>query len=533
MLPLRVRRKKSIVRIIAGLLIAMSVIGCATQAASVQPAANDEATPASETEVSNGSQPAEPDTPKTAANTGSEPETETTGTGEELPGPGEAASDAGQAPESSRPNPNAARLKQETRAVWSWAGRRPVSGRREISRQDVDELVATVDAANLNAIFLLVYHYGTAFFEPSRTRFPDEETRLSNQSDFLKNDSEYSDALSYLLAIRDERRADDDPANDFEVHAWFTVIIGGHRGDGWPPEDRTRPYMLNSMFPEFKLKYGAYHQENDERYVDHAISNIRHPEFRDYIVNLIAGLAEDYDVDGIHLDDIRTGGICFDDEPVELEGNQADYAGCQADYEAWTRENYGQEYSLRDDTNGHKKILDGESGRVASWQEQIVNQLVERIHNEVKAVDSELIISAAAANWITPESRFESTQGQVAWEWLDKGWVDAIFIMTYTPDTGQVIETIEQIRSAAEKESSRSRVFAGLLTFSLSDRDDLWSDLVAEQVKAVMREEWSGQPLEPPVKGVAFFLERRISDEAIEALTNTAFEEPASPFWGK
>jgi hypothetical protein len=57
----------------------------------------------------------------------------------------------------------------ETRAIWSWVG---TTAR---SRVDVDNLLAKVDAAHLNVILFLVYRSGTAYFQPSLTRFPDPE----------------------------------------------------------------------------------------------------------------------------------------------------------------------------------------------------------------------------------------------------------------------------------------------------------------------------------------------------------------------
>ena len=60
-------------------------------------------------------------------------------------------------------------IMRETRAIWTWAGRKRVPGRKTITRLDIDELVAKVDAANLNVIMISVYHKGTAYFEPSHT----------------------------------------------------------------------------------------------------------------------------------------------------------------------------------------------------------------------------------------------------------------------------------------------------------------------------------------------------------------------------
>ncbi len=424
------------------------------------------------------------------------------------------------------PDRHSSELKQETRALWSWAGQRAKS------KADMDNLVAKLDAARLNVILLMVYRSGAAYFEPSHTRFPNSDERLPNNSAFVADG--YPDALSYLLEIRDRRRLDDNPSNDFEVHAWFTVATGGNAdNDSWPPLDKTQPYMLNGVFPEFKLKYGSYYLNKDRRFIDGAISVVHQPKFRAYITDLIAGLLEDYHVDGIHLDYMRAGAICFNDEPLDYPGTESDYPGCQADYKAWTRKTYGQEHTLWDDTDGAKAIRDEAKERVGAWQAQAVEMLVKRIHDEVKSVNPEVVISVASvANDVSRTSMRQLINGQSAWEWLDRGWIDAEFVTAYTGDTQEVVDKIQAVRAAIQDESRRSLVFPGLSTYTPDDPEEFWSYLLAEQVEATMRTRWTGQPLEPPARGVAFFLDIRLSETGIKVLADGPFEAPALPFWG-
>jgi uncharacterized lipoprotein YddW (UPF0748 family) len=428
---------------------------------------------------------------------------------------------------SANPRPLAA---SDIRAVWSWAGAKGMPGRNDISKRDVDELVAKVDAAHLNVIFLAVYRQGTAFFEPSHTRFPDDNERLTNQS--LFEDEEYADALSYLLAIRNQRRLDDNPANDFEVHAWFNVNQGGFQRRGWPPQDRTEPYMLHALFPEFKQKLGAYYLEDNDQFLNHDISVIHQPKFRAYMVDLIAGLVEDYEVDGVHLDHIRMGGLCFNDDALDYPGTEYDFPGCQEDYKAWARENYGQEYTLWDDTDGDDTIHDEALDRVAGWQERAMGLLVNTIHDEVKAVGPEVTISVASVrNDVSQTSMKQLISGQVAWEWLDNDWIDAVFVTAYSTDTQAVVDKIQAFRDVVQNESRRSKVFPGLITYSSENTDDNWSYLIVEQTQAVLAGSQMGSLLEPPAKGVALYLDRRLSDEAVRLLADGPFKEAALPIW--
>jgi uncharacterized lipoprotein YddW (UPF0748 family) len=417
------------------------------------------------------------------------------------------------------PQAPASEMMRETRALWTWVTATATS------ESDVDTLVAQVDAGHLNVILAGVYRRGTAFFEPSQGRFPDARERLENRSRFVG--AGYSDALSYLLAIRDKRRADADPANDFEVHAWFTVHRGGLVREGWPPQNATEPFMLNALFPEFKAKYGSYYTRNDDRHVQHAISAVEIPRFRQYMVDLIAGLAEDYPVDGIHLDYIRVGMICFNDDVLDYPGTEFDYPGCQEDYKAWTRETYGQAYTLWEDTDGVRLIQDQGSGRVAAWQVRTVGRLVQAIHQAVRAVRPEAIISVASVRnvpWELP------VQGQVAWQWLDQGWIDAVFSTLYLDSTQPIVDRVGILREAIQDESKRQQVFAGLATYNFDDPDgEDWSDLILERVSALLR----GEALEPPGKGVALFRGENLSPATLEALANGPFRQPALPYWGE
>ena len=415
-------------------------------------------------------------------------------------------------------------LKRETRALWSWAGVDAAS------RADIDRLVDQVDRANLNVILLGVYKRGLVAFEPSHVRFPDRQERLINRSVF--EDDTYPDALSYLLAIRDERKRDDDPTNDFEVHPWFAVIYGGYQKNNL---DRTEPDALNAIFPEFKLETGRYYRTGNKRAIKYDVSVIHQPKFRAYMRNLIAGMVEDYDVDGVHLDFIRTGGICFNDEMLDYPGTEYDYPGCQADYKNWTRRMYGQEYTLWEDTDAkQEEITDGGSGRVASWLEWPVNELVKSIHDETRSIKPEIIITVAAKGKpTTPEERKLWTQGQVAWEWLDNGWIDAIFLMNYKEDTRYVVDKAQRYVNAAQQKSSQNKIFLGLGAYDVpgGDRDQARTTALVDQINAALDEQGMEQLLTPPTRGIALFRDDGFSDRTIETLAEGPFKEPALPFW--
>lgn len=419
-------------------------------------------------------------------------------------------------------------LKQETRAVWSWAGRRAVE------RADVDQLVEQVDRARLNVVLIQIYKDGTAFFEPSRTRFPNADERLTNQTPFV--DEQYSDALDYLIAIRDQRRADDDPTNDFEVRAWFAVHTGGkiQTGVRWPQPDATEPYMLNALFPEFKLKHGDFYRQADPRYVDHAVSVVQQPRFQAYMTDLIAGVVEDYQVDGIHLDYIRTGGLCFNDEALDYPGTAYDYPGCQQDYANWTRQTDGRAHSLWDDTDGYRQITDGDSGRVSAWLEQAVDQLVKQIHDEVKAVDPATIISVAAVVTVPGNPSERATiNGQAAWRWLDKGWIDVAFPTFYSTRASTVAGRVDLFRAAIQDKTAYQRVFPGLAVHDVEQERSRRPAVLINQLKVLLQSEATNPRVVPMVQGTALFRAEYLDERTMTQLATGPFREPAVPYWGE
>jgi hypothetical protein len=199
-------------------------------------------------------------------------------------------------------------------------------------------------------------------------------------------DSVYPDALSFLLSIRDQRRADSGPTNDFEWHAWITVNQGGNADtSSWPPRSKLQPYMLKAVFPEFVVKSGKDYRNDDPRYVSPQSSAVEQLRFRQHIVDLINGLVEDYAVDGVHLDYVRVAALCFNNEALTYPNLQFNYPGCQADCQQWTLPTYGRAYSLWDDIDGDRGIRDGGSGRVAARQVRTVSLLVKVIHAAIKA----------------------------------------------------------------------------------------------------------------------------------------------------
>ena len=153
--------------------------------------------------------------------------------------------------------------------------------------------------------------------------------------------------------------------------------------------------------------------------------------------------------------------------------------------------------------------------------------------NEVKAVNPDTIITVASVrNNVFETANLQLMNGQRAWEWLDKGWIDGAFITVYLPNTNDVVEIVNNFNSVLQNESSRDKVFPGLASYNLDDREAPWEEITLEQVNAVRTEMPEGSvSVSPPMKGLAFFIYRHLTDETAQMLAEGPFKSIARPTW--
>jgi uncharacterized lipoprotein YddW (UPF0748 family) len=140
------------------------------------------------------------------------------------------------------------------------------------------------------------------------------------------------------------------------------------------------------------------------------------PEVQDYIVSISKSLLDNYGVHGLHLDYIRTGGLCT------------------CDYCAGHMKEQGH------DIRSVKKFepgLEAWAGDAlfpwAEWRAQRVSELVSRCHDLTKAAKRELSAAVFAGY---PDTNLY--QGQDWVDWAEKGIIDYIFPMSYTNSTREV-----------------------------------------------------------------------------------------------
>ena len=241
-------------------------------------------------------------------------------------------------------------------------------------------------------------------------------------------------------------------ARGIKVHVWFCVF---------PEGDRSR---LLREHPQFQAKFEAKHRW----------ACACRPEVQDYLFELYKSVALRYRPAGLHLDYIRTGGICtceFCKAEMHRRGVEiADVELRNPAYEQWVE-----------------------------WRVSRITDFVSRLREFTRSENLELSAAVFAGY---PDSR--RTQGQDWIEWAEKGLVDYLLPMNYTNST----------RWAAARTISHAALIGGKAPLweglgKSSSASQLTTEVLTEQVKAV---------LAAGAQGIVLFSDPAVTEADIQAV---------------
>ncbi len=260
-------------------------------------------------------------------------------------------------------------------------------------------------------------------------------------------------------------------AAGIEVHPWFCVV--------------KRERDLHPEFVEEGTPSGFF--------------DAHRPEFRDFIVGLMTDVVRNYEVDGINLDYIRTGGLCRG----EL---------CRAEY----RERFGTE--LEEDAQTRT-----EEGRpnpnIVAWQDEAIGEIVRRVAEEGRAIRPGLIVSVDGHPH--PPADPPDTNGRNEGPWVDAGWVDVVYAMDYGRELSW--QRMDAVRAA----SDHAEAYVTLCGNYERTEEGRVVARAGEHVAKLIdycRRRWPGN-------GVGLYLWSLLTDEQIDALRAGPFTEDARPHW--
>lgn len=305
------------------------------------------------------------------------------------------------------------------------------------STEKIDKLIQDCQDNNINEILAEVRYRGDALYKANRinNRFPnpEEKSYIMNGSDF--------DPLQYLI----EKAK---PAS-IKVQAWVTVLVTS-------PASTER---LNSRHLYFKkrewITYSADGREMPTNTLEGAYLDPALPEVRDYLANVFADIAINYDIDGIHLDYVR-----YPDHRWGFHPKSVKY--------------FEKEQKL------HPTLT------WDLWKEQQVTSMIKTISERVKSVKPQLELSAAVKP--DPVSAVKYF-GQNWEEWLDKKYIDRAYLMAYqTKD-----ESFNQLLNKLP-EKHADKIVIGVRAWS--DNNSYPAYLLRNKIATVIKS---------PLKGISFF----------------------------
>ncbi len=257
------------------------------------------------------------------------------------------------------------------------------------SPEHVDELLARAQAAGANGIMVQVVGRGEAYYK----------------SDFLPSAdfSGFADPLLYVIQKAGPM--------GMEVHAWINAYLVWSAP--WEPESPDHVYHTH---PEWFTAHSngrnsrSYTTEQAEAVgLVGATLSPAFPGVREYIADIAVELADNYNIDGVHLDYIRYPNSSFGYLPGEQEiFHLATGLSPEEDTELW-----------------------------GIWRQQQVTETVAIVRASLRSADPGVLLSCA----VMANPYFAASEFSCDWQnWLTMGLVDFVCPMAYTSDPERALE---------------------------------------------------------------------------------------------
>ncbi|MBM3475486.1 MAG: hypothetical protein FJX75_19650 [Armatimonadetes bacterium] len=335
---------------------------------------------------------------------------------------------------------NARGVLRETRALW-------VNPRSFLTREAAEALVERAARARLNAIIPDIF---------VRDSFVGKSDLMPMASSV---EEEGFDPLGYLI-----ERAH---AAGIEVHPWFCVTY----------RDAT-----------FRKRLPGVDILDEQGRVRELGADVHRPEYRDFMVRLMVGVARDYPVDGIHLDYIRSMADCYCEK-------------CRAEFQ--------QQFG--------KPLTEATQEEWTAWQRGAIGEIVQRTAEGVRKVRPGAWMSAAVFANMPGGAR----QGQDPARWAGEGWIDVVIPMDYAMQTLAVRSNERLFLNALEDDD---KLVTGLSLYMRSGEGVLSREpaLVRQQIDLVRS---------LGIHGYCLFEAAYLSDEIVEMLSSDLNREPAVPYY--
>lgn len=278
------------------------------------------------------------------------------------------------------------------------------------SPERVREFVELAERCHMNTLYVVVWNRGM-------TTYPSE---IMQEKFGVACDPRYA-GFDVLREIIEQAHA-----KQMRVIAWFEFgfSCSYQKPDGG---------QIIQKFPHWAARdvEGKVASKNGFQWM-----NAFRPVVQDFVLSLLKEILQNYDVDGVQGDD------------------RLPACPSLAGYDPWTVELYQQEHDGREPPKDHlvEAWID--------WRAELLNQFMQRMHRELKAVAPEKIVSVAPS--IYPWSKKNYLQDWPTW--LKNGWVDEVCPQVYRNNLDSYRGELKKIVDMqVAKPADLQRVYPGIL----------------------------------------------------------------------
>ncbi len=289
------------------------------------------------------------------------------------------------------------------------------------SPEAIEKVVADARAAGINTLIVQVRGRGDAYYR----------SRWEPRSEALAGQPAAFDPLAEMLEKAHAAR--------LGVHAWLNTHLLGNldelpadpdhvynRHPDWlavPRRAAAELLALGPGDPRYRERLVAASKE-DRSELEGVYTAPSHPAVKEHVYNVFMDVVERYDVDGVHFDYVRHPSPDFDYSRIALER-----------FRAFVEPTLGVEERRLVAGLAQSRPLVYVELFPQAWdrfRRDQVTELVERVYTGVKARKPKVLVTAAV--FANDEDAF-ARRFQDWKAWLERGILDAVCPMAYTPDS--------------------------------------------------------------------------------------------------
>ena len=341
--------------------------------------------------------------------------------------------------------------------------------------KQVEQLIQRAKTAKINTLFIQVrsraqvYHMST--LEP---RAPDTMPLF--------------DGLKHVIMLA---HAQDPP---MQVHAW----INAH--PLW--ESKSDPPWKDHVFYRQKDWLTQNPEGGTSTEVGRAL-DFGHPGAADYVTRLYKEVAENYNVDGVHMDFIRFTGKEWGYNPVSVERFYESLDASMREQVLSRSRSAGYAKPATRAANSRESFFPGAEKSGADyaaeglpatndplwnkWRRDQLTNLVAKVSRTVKAIRPNIIVSTAAIPWGDAPSDFTQSAAYARcfqdWKsWAENGTVDLVLPMLYFRENTHSSHFRNWVNYCANlKQRSKAHIAAGIGNWLNSHAQTLTQSKIADK----------------------------------------------------